>query len=376
MKILSISILFCFLFVGCLSAQHIATFTGTPTSGPAPLTVSFTSHSGSFVNQAWHWDFGDGNTATTHHATHTYTVPGTYTVTHQVFSVFGNLSRTNPDYITVLSPATPIANLTGTPTTGFGPLTVSFTDQSTQSPTSWLWDFGDGITSTEQHPTHTFTTPGIYTINLTVTNATGTGAVTMADYITVQSISSQILGAQQIITTSAGNAVSVYATDLDGDGDKDVLSAGSDIAWYENLGNGSFGAQQVINAGHADEVYATDLDGDGDADVLYAANDKIIWHENDGSGLFGSQHLLTTDAGMGGNPSSNGSSFALYTTDLDGDGDADVLSASEEDEVIAWYENRLNDPTYNDFGPRQSIDSGFHLLALLLARVRQGCGFR
>ena len=59
----------------------------------------------------------------------------------------------------------------------------------------------------------------------------------------------QDFGSQQVITLSADYAYSVYATDLDGDGDADVLSASSEddkIAWYENLGGGSFGSEQVI----------------------------------------------------------------------------------------------------------------------------------
>ena len=86
----------------------------------------------------------------------------------------------------------------------------------------------------------------------------------------------QGFGSQQVITTAADSATSVYATDLDGDGDADVLSASeldNKIAWHENLGGGSFGAQQVITtaANGAFSVYATDLDGDGDADVLSAS---------------------------------------------------------------------------------------------------------
>ena len=96
---------------------------------------------------------------------------------------------------------------------------------------------------------------------------------------------------QQAISTSADYATSVYATDLDGDGDADVLSASlydDKIAWYENLGGGSFGTQQVIStAMGATSVYATDLDGDGDADVLSASmyDDKIVWYEKCGKGI-------------------------------------------------------------------------------------------
>jgi hypothetical protein len=157
-------------------------------------------------------------------------------------------------------------------------------------------------------------------------------------------------GPQQVITTSVGGGISVYAVDLDGDGDADVLSASysdNKIAWYENLGGGAFGPQQVItlNANEAWSVYATDLDGDGDADVLSASShdDKIAWYENtDGLGSFGPQQVITTDADA---------ARSVYATDLDGDGDADVLSASYWDDKIAWYENLGG----GSFGPQQVI---------------------
>ena len=71
----------------------------------------------------------------------------------------------------------------------------------------------------------------------------------------------------------------MYAADLDGDGDLDVLSASSDddkIAWYENDGTGQFGPQQVITtqADGANSVYAGDFDGDGDLDVLSASSGR------------------------------------------------------------------------------------------------------
>jgi hypothetical protein len=89
---------------------------------------------------------------------------------------------------------------------------------------------------------------------------------------------------------------SVYAIDIDGDGDNDVLSASFDddkIAWYINNGNGNFSTEQIIstNADYAQSVYAIDLDGDGDNDVLSASgdDDKIAWYINDGSGNFSSR---------------------------------------------------------------------------------------
>ncbi|MFH1734901.1 MAG: T9SS type A sorting domain-containing protein, partial [bacterium] len=142
-------------------------------------------------------------------------------------------------------------------------------------------------------------------------------------------------GPQQVITTSANGACSVFSVDLDGDGDKDVLSASfwdSKIAWYENTnGLGTFGSQQVIttSADNAKTVHSADLDGDGDYDVLSGSEIgcKIAWYENmDGQGSFGPQQIFSTNVGN-----------SLFSADLDGDGDNDVLSASGG--KIAWYRN-------------------------------------
>ena len=96
---------------------------------------------------------------------------------------------------------------------------------------------------------------------------------------------------------------SVYAADLDGDGDMDVLSASANdkkIAWYENTdGKGTFSTQKTITtqADSAKSVYAADLDGDGDLDVLSASSidDKVAWYENtDGQGTFSTQKTIST----------------------------------------------------------------------------------
>jgi PKD repeat protein len=78
----------------------------------------------------------------------------------------------------------PDAKFCASPTTGPAPLTVNFYDQSIQA-TSWSWDFGDGSTSIEQNPTHTYSDPGIYTVILTVTGAGGSDTEIQTDSITV-----------------------------------------------------------------------------------------------------------------------------------------------------------------------------------------------
>ena len=152
---------------------------------------------------------------------------------------------------------------------------------------------------------------------------------------------------RRIISTDLFVAMSVVAGDLDGDGDLDVISASRDddkIAWYEHLdGSGTFGPQQVINTSslRAFAVHTADLDGDGDLDILSASelDDKIAWYENlDGSGTFSTQYVITTDAN---------SAHDVTAADIDGDGDLDVVSASAADHKIAWYRNTDGSGTFS-----------------------------
>ncbi len=146
-------------------------------------------------------------------------------------------------------------------------------------------------------------------------------------------------GPQIIITTDVIEPQSVYCSDLDGDGDNDVITTSridDKIAWHENTdGLGDFGEQQILttNANYAMSVFSTDLDGDGDYDVLSASrgDSKIAWYENiDGNGNFGLQQIISSDAE---------GAWCVFSADLDGDGDNDVLSASRDACMIAWYEN-------------------------------------
>ncbi|CAM9188952.1 unnamed protein product [Choristocarpus tenellus] len=141
-----------------------------------------------------------------------------------------------------------------------------------------------------------------------------------------------------VIASDVPEVYSIYAADLDGDEDLDVVSANHDnhsIRWYENIdGNGTFssGTDIFSEALGAYYIYAADLDGDGDIDVLSASfdDDSVRWYENLGSGTFSSDKLLTSEAE---------GSTSVIAVDLDGDGDIDVLSTSADDHRVTWYEN-------------------------------------
>jgi len=136
------------------------------------------------------------------------------------------------------------------------------------------------------------------------------------------------------------DAHSVYAADVNGDGDMDVLGAsagdaGHDITWWENTdGTGTSWIMHIVSDDFsvAASVYATDVDGDGDVDVLGAAKqaDDITWWENaDGTGTVWTEHLVDGDF--------NGA-VSVYATDVDGDGYVDVLgSAYYADEITWWH---------------------------------------
>gem|GEM_PF-3469840 len=180
----------------------VAAFSGTPTSGNRDLTVQFTDQSTNNPT-TWSWSFGDGGTSTAQNPSHTYTAAGVYTVTLTSSNTAGSDDETKTDYITVTEPVVaPVAAFSGAPTSGMKDLTVQFTDQSTNNPTAWSWSFGDGGTSTAQNPSHTYTAAGVYTVTLTVSNATGSDGETKIDYITV--------GEQQVYHSADYNPADYY----------------------------------------------------------------------------------------------------------------------------------------------------------------------
>jgi PKD repeat protein/murein DD-endopeptidase MepM/ murein hydrolase activator NlpD len=161
-----------------------AQFTYHPVSGPAPLTVTFTDTSTSLID-TWDWHFGNGMTSTVQHPAYTYTDTGLYTVTLTVSGPTGSHTLTRTNAVTVTPPPL-TANFSGVPLWGTPPMTVTLTDTSIgPSIESWAWSFGDGITSTLQHPTHVYTQTGTYTVKLSVKSSNEEDSLMVPNYIRV-----------------------------------------------------------------------------------------------------------------------------------------------------------------------------------------------
>jgi PKD repeat protein len=176
----------------------------SPTAGVAPLTVQFSSYASDpdgWVT-GYYWNFGDGATAYDPYPVHTYTTPGVYTVWLTVTDDTGlsawaavNVSATGGENLP------PTVTVSGSPLSGFAPLSVAF-NASASDPDGWIvsyfWSFGDGQSSNQAAPTHTYQTTGSFTATVTVTDNSGATASASA-------------GVQVAAASNPG-------TDADGDG--------------------------------------------------------------------------------------------------------------------------------------------------------------
>lgn len=159
-----------------------------PTQGDAPLDVQFYGYvlpqdeSGGSVSLTW--DFGDGQAATGGDPAHRYAHNGVYTVRLTASSPGGQDIYTAVDYITV-NPV--VADFTASPLMGNAPLNVQFTNLTNGTVFDFIeWDFGDGTTSNELNPTHTYRTPGLYSVTLTMRGPGGESIKTYQDLVRVQ----------------------------------------------------------------------------------------------------------------------------------------------------------------------------------------------
>ena len=218
-------------YIRVLDAPPTADFSGAPTSGPAPLTSSFSDMSQGTVT-SWFWSFGDGSTSTAQNPNHQYSSVGTYTVSLSVEGPGGVSATSKPSYVVVGDPA-PTASFEVQPQSGSAPLSVQFTDQSSGAISGQQWSFGDGGTSTAGNGIHVYTSPGTYTVALTVTGPGGSDTSTQADYVVV---SYPVPTADFTVSGESGIApLTTSFTDA---------STGTITGWQWNFGDGAASTEQ------------------------------------------------------------------------------------------------------------------------------------
>jgi len=165
-------------------AQLSANFTSNITGGCAPILVQFTDQSTGSPT-SWHWDLGNGTISTLQNPSTTYILPGTYTVILTVNNGSGSNTKTVVNYINVVP--TPVVSFTASDSVSCAPKTIQFNNNSIPGiggTTTYFWDFGDGNTSTQASPSHTYSSNGVYSVTLSVTNSAGCSKVfTKTNYI-------------------------------------------------------------------------------------------------------------------------------------------------------------------------------------------------
>ncbi len=245
----------------------------------------------------------------------------------------------------------PVPDFTARLRKGFLPLRVEFEDNSTGNVTQWAWDFdGDGETdSTEQNPVYVYTDPGTFSVVLTVTGSdiTNTSYKIKNNYVIGQNPIQNI-----IVNETFNGACSVHAADMDNDGDIDVLGAAfndGEISWWENDGTGSFGSIVSIDTfTGVSLISAAYINIDSSIDVIAAGGNEISYWINDGTPADGGWTKNTIT-----NSFTNVSS--IIASDLDDDGDMDIVGAAEG-APLSWWRNEAGTIS----AVRNTIKTGFH----------------
>ncbi len=287
-------------------------------------------------------DDTDGNISANIQITGTVdtTIIGTYTITYTVSDAAGNVATATRTVNVVES--SPIDTTAPFIALKYDNPMVVIAGYTYTEPGAIAWDGVDGDISANIQISGNVdsSTLGTYTITYTISDAAGNTATATRTVNVVNTapvfnkISTESYFQEHIISTNAVGAKDVYAIDIDGDGDNDVLSASTSdnkVAWYQNDGSGNFTEHSIsTNALYAYDVYAMDIDGDGDNDVVSGSygDNKVAWYANDGAGNF-TEYLVASETD---DPD------AVFAIDLDGDGDSDILSATWDSAVI-WYEN-------------------------------------
>ncbi|MEO6671457.1 MAG: PKD domain-containing protein [Ferruginibacter sp.] len=254
----------------CLAQLPHTNFIATPTSGCAPLVVNFTDLSTGNPT-SWKWTLGNSTTSFLQNPSVTYFTPGTYTVKLVIQNAAGKDSLTKISYISIYGK--PTVDFSASSQTGCFPLTVNFTDLSTTPAgiiDNWQWDFGDGNASTQQNPSHVYTSAGSYNVSLRVRNTNGCyQTITRTQYITVGN--APVAGFTNSISTNCTAPVNIYF--------QNTSTGSGTLSYFWTFGDGQTSVAQNPSHSFGSGTFIVTLittNGNGCRDTFVIPNPIII----------------------------------------------------------------------------------------------------
>ena len=260
----------------------LASFTANPLSGGAPLAVTFTSTSTNATSHEWDFN-GDGILdASGVIVSYTYNDAGAYSVSLTATGPGGSNVSTRENYINV-SPTPPTAVFsTDDPTTGKKDLRVEFINGSVRYTTS-LWDFGDGNTSSDTNPTHTFTSSGTFDVSLSVTGDGGTDTFAVPGFVTVEDIQTPAFVLDpKYLDVSSGSSFSLDLKVVGVSGmaaAQVVINYDSSLMTYDSITAGDF------LKGDTDPLLVTTSNPGINRLIIYTSSLSSDLPSNDGDGV-------------------------------------------------------------------------------------------
>jgi gliding motility-associated-like protein len=302
-------------------------FSATPTiSCVYPVNVQFTDQS--ILPETWFWDFGDGGTSTIQNPSHNYLNPGFYTVKLVVSNSNGCKDSLVKNQYIKISEIIPDFTQTDTEICNDESSTFMSTTFTNTFSASWTWDFGDGTTTTGFIATHTWANPGVYPVQLIVSDGLGCyDSITKPTLITVNALPHPGIIAD-VYTGCAPLTVNFNSLST-------AVSPATLVYWYWNFGDGGIigGTNQnpthiytvpglymvIINvvdskgcdtsAYYSAYIYVTFPQVDFDVDSINCSGDTVYFHnETTGAGLH-----YTWDFGDGSPTSSLTNPYHIYT---------------------------------------------------------------
>lgn len=168
-----------------ITPKAVVDFTAVNNIGcSTPLTVQFQNNTPGAVT--WHWDFGDGQTSDLQNPTHTYTTVRSYDVTLTVTTANGcGNTVTKPRFVRVIPTTVRIVTSVDSGCVNLTTVNPSAVVRTVEPIASWLWNFGDGSTSTAENPAYTYTSAGVFPMTVTVTTIGGCTVTSAPHYVRV-----------------------------------------------------------------------------------------------------------------------------------------------------------------------------------------------